>query len=210
VPPPDAAVISADLAGRDPVLAALIERYGPYRLPSAPRADRRFAALVQSITYQQLAGRAAEAIHGRLVAALGGDVTPTAVLALSEDELRACGLSGAKAASVRDLALKVDSGQVALERIGRMTDEDVVEHLIRVRGIGRWTAEMFLMFSLRRLDVWPVGDYGVRAGYAAAWGLAELPTPRGLEELGEPFRPYRSVVAWYCWRAVEQRSAVTG
>jgi DNA-3-methyladenine glycosylase II len=209
VPPPSAAAVCAELARRDPVLAGLVERHGVYRLHAAPRADQRFAALAQSITYQQLAGRAAAAIHGRLVAALGGEVTPTSVLALSEDDLRACGLSRAKAASIRDLALKVDSGQVALDRIGRLSDDDVVEHLVQVRGIGRWTAEMFLMFSLRRLDVWPVGDLGVRAGYAAAWGLAEAPTPGRLEELGEPFRPYRSPVAWYCWRAVEQRSVVT-
>jgi 3-methyladenine DNA glycosylase/8-oxoguanine DNA glycosylase len=199
----------AELARRDPIVAGLIERHGPVRLHRPPRAEERFATLAESIAYQQLNGRAAATIHARLVAALHGEVTPAGVLALSVEELRACGLSRAKAASMRDLAAMVTSGELALERIGRMSDEDVVDHLIQVRGIGRWTAEMFLLFSLRRLDVWPVGDYGVRAGYAAAWSLAEAPSPKQLDALGDRFRPYRSVVAWYCWRALDQRSVVT-
>jgi 3-methyladenine DNA glycosylase/8-oxoguanine DNA glycosylase len=118
--------------------------------------------------------------------------------------LRACGLSGAKTASLLDLADKVASGEVALERLGRLPDEDVVAHLTVVRGIGPWTAQMFLMTALSRLDVWPTGDYGVRAGYARAWGMDALPDPKDLHGLGEPFRPYRSLVAWYCWRAADE------
>ena len=156
------------------------------------------------IVYQQLAGRAAAAIHGRFAALFDGDgPTPEAVLALPVDAIRAAGLSGAKTASIRDLATKVLDGSVKLDRIGRLSDEEIVRELTLVRGIGRWTAEMFLMFQLGRLDVWPVGDYGVRKGYALLFGHDELPTPKALMELGEPFRPYRSVAAWYCWRAAD-------
>jgi DNA-3-methyladenine glycosylase II len=109
---------------------------------------------------------------------------------------------------VTDLAQKVISGQVSLDRIGRLSDEEVVEHLVQVRGIGRWTAEMFLLGTLGRLDVWPTGDYGVRAGFASAWGLPEIPAPADLVEFGEPFRPYRSVVAWYCWRVADNPTPV--
>jgi DNA-3-methyladenine glycosylase II len=166
--------------------------------------DSHFAALVRSVTYQQLAGAAAAAIHGRLVAALGGDVTPEGVLALSSEALRAAGLSGNKAASLRDLSTKVLDGTVVLDPRGlsREGDEEVITRLSSVRGIGRWSAEMFLMFQLRRLDVWPTGDLGVRRGYGLAWGI-NMPTPRQLEPLGDRFRPYRTVVAWYCWRAAE-------
>ena len=124
--------------------------------------------------------------------------------------LAACGLSGAKAASIRDLAEKVVSGQIALDRIGRLTDEDVVAHLCQVRGIGPWTADMFLLGTLARLDVWPTGDYGVRAGFARAWDLPQIPTPKELAVRGEPFRPYRSLVAWYCWRAADDRMVLPG
>jgi 3-methyladenine DNA glycosylase/8-oxoguanine DNA glycosylase len=193
-------------AGRDPVLGALVERHGtPPARPHVP-AGLRFATLARSILYQQLAGNAAAAIHGRFVTAVGGVVTPEAVLAASPEDLATCGLSRAKAASIRDLADKVSSGQVSLERIGRLGDEEVVEHLVQVRGIGRWTAEMFLIGTLGRLDVWPVGDYGVRAGYGQGWGLPGIPTPAELTVLGERYRPYRSVVAWYCWRVVDDRT----
>ena len=172
---------------------------------------RRFDDLARSIVYQQLAGRAAASIHGRFVEALDGEVTAERVLATPERCCGACGLSGAKTASLLDLADKVASGEVALERIGRMSDEDVVAHLTVVRGIGPWTAQMFLMSTLSRLDVWPTGDYGVRAGFARAWGLEELPAPRRTSHgLGEPYRPYRSLVAWYCWRAADDRTPRDG
>ena len=184
------------------MIARFLDAVGPPRFRKP--MDSHFAALVRSVTYQQLAGAAAAAIHGRLVAALGGDVTPEGVLALSSEALRAAGLSGNKAASLRDLSTKVLDGTVVLDPRGlsREGDEEVITRLSSVRGIGRWSAEMFLMFQLRRLDVWPTGDLGVRRGYGVAWGI-NMPTPRQLEPLGDPFRPYRTVVAWYCWRAAE-------
>ena len=190
------------LAGRDPVIARLVDAAGLPRLHA--RADNHFAALVRSIVYQQLAGAAASAIHGRLVTTLGGAVTPEAIEAASPAALRTAGLSGNKEASLRDLAAKVLDGTVVLDPRGlaRLGDDDVIERLSTVRGIGRWTAEMFLLFQLRRLDVWPTGDLGVRRGYGLAWGVP-MPSPKELELLGEPFRPYRSVAAWYCWRASE-------
>jgi DNA-3-methyladenine glycosylase II len=190
------------VAARDPVLARLISTAGPPRL-RRPQ-ETHFASLVRAIVYQQLAGAAASAIHGRLVAALGNQVAPENLLALSPEQLRAVGLSANKAASLRDLATKVLDGTVVLDPRGlsRQDDDEVIARLSAVRGIGPWTAEMFLLFQLRRLDVWPTGDLGVRRGYGLAWGIP-MPTARELEPLGEPFRPYRSVVAWYCWRAAE-------
>jgi DNA-3-methyladenine glycosylase II len=191
-----------ELSARDPVVAALVAAVGPPRL--RPPQETHFEALVRSVVYQQLAGPAAAAIHGRLVAALGHDVEPTRLLALDGGALRSAGLSANKAASLRDLAAKVLDGTVVLDtrRLARENDEEVIARLSTVRGIGRWTAEMFLIFQLRRLDVWPTGDLGVRRGYGLAWRVP-MPTARELEPLGDPFRPYRSVVAWYCWRAVE-------
>ncbi len=191
------------LAARDPVLAGLIEAAGPIRIGRRGTASH-FAALVEAIVYQQLAGAAARAIHGRLVAAVDGDVEPEALLSLSDETLRAVGLSTNKIRSLRDLATKVVDGTVVLapRRLSRQSDENIVASLSTVRGIGPWTAQMFLIFRLRRLDVWPVGDLGVRQGYGLAWKVP-MPSARELEPLGEPYRPYRTVVAWYCWRAVE-------
>jgi 3-methyladenine DNA glycosylase/8-oxoguanine DNA glycosylase len=198
---------AGELAGRDPVLADLVRRHGtPPARPHVP-AGLRFATLANAILYQQLAGSAAAAIHGRFVTALGGAVTPESVLATPPEVLASCGLSRAKAAAIRDLADKVAGGQVALGRIGRLGDEEVVEHLVQVRGIGRWTAEMFLISTLGRLDVWPTGDYGVRAGYGRGWGLDGTPSPAELAAFGDRYRPYRSVVAWYCWRVLDERPA---
>jgi DNA-3-methyladenine glycosylase II len=190
------------LAERDPVLRRLIAEAGPPRV--TPPSDTHFAALVRAVTYQQLAGAAATAIHGRLITALGGEVTPERLLALPAETLRSAGLSGNKAASLQDLATKVLDGTVVLDPAGlrRQGDAEVVERLSAVRGIGKWTAEMFLMFQLRRLDVWPTGDLGVRKGFGLAWRIP-TPTPKQLEALGDPYRPYRSVLAWYCWRAAE-------
>jgi DNA-3-methyladenine glycosylase II len=191
---------AAEVARRDPVLAGLMNRTGPFRLPR-PTTDH-FAALAESILYQQLAGAAAAAIHRRFVALFDGDLSPEAVLALPGERLRSAGLSGSKAASIRDLAAKVADGTVPLDHINRLPDEKVIDRLTVVRGIGRWTAEMFMIFQLRRLDVWPVDDYGVRKGYSLAYGLPELLRPKELRSEGERFRPYRTVVAWYCWQAV--------
>jgi DNA-3-methyladenine glycosylase II len=192
-----------ELGRRDPVIAALREEHGPPHLASPAPVASRFATLARSILYQQLAGTAARAIHGRFVESLGGSVTPALVLAAGPQALAACGLSRAKAAALVDLAERVSDGRLTLEHLGRMPDDEVIAQLVSVRGIGTWTAHMFLLSSLGRLDVWPVGDLGVRTGFAVAWGLADQPTPGELELLGEPFRPWRSVVAWYCWRAAD-------
>jgi DNA-3-methyladenine glycosylase II len=197
------------LAARDPVIARLLAETGPPRL-SRP-AESHFGSLVRAIVYQQLAGRAAAAIHGRLIAALDGDVRPETLAALSDESLRAAGLSRNKAASLRDLAAKVLDGTVVLSprALTIQSDDQIVARLSAVRGIGPWTAEMFLFFQLRRLDIWPVGDLGVRRGYGLAWRVP-TPTARELGPLGDPFRPYRSVAAWYCWRAAELYADAAG
>jgi 3-methyladenine DNA glycosylase/8-oxoguanine DNA glycosylase len=189
------------LADLDPVMAGLIERHGPPRLGGRRTGQSRFEQLAEAIAYQQLAGKAAETIWGRVRATVDGPFTPMAVLDVGPERLRAAGLSNAKMLSMLDLAAKVEGGQVRLDRIGRLADDAVVEELTVVRGIGVWTAEMFLIFTLRRLDVWPVGDYGVRAGYARAYGWTELPTSKELAPLGDAFRPVRTLAAWYLWRA---------
>lgn len=184
------------------MIARLVEGAG---LPSFPRpTETHFAALVRSVTHQQLAGAAAQAIHGRLVHALGDEITPARLLATPTEDLRAAGLSGNKVLSLQDLATKVLDGTVVLEsrRLARESDEEVVARLTTVRGIGKWSAEIFLMFQLRRLDVWPTGDLGVRKGFGLAWGIP-TPAPKELDALGEPYHPYRSIVAWYCWRATQ-------
>jgi DNA-3-methyladenine glycosylase II len=213
-PPPRSRKVSPraaalELAERDPVLARLVADAG---MPSFPvPTETHFATLVRAITYQQLAGGAARAIHGRLITALGDEVAPERLLALSDEALRGAGLSANKTASLRDLSAKVLDGTVVLEprRLARQSDAEVAERLMTVRGIGQWTAEIFLMFQLRRLDVWPTGDLGVRRGYGLAWDVA-MPTAKELDLLGEPYHPYRSVVAWYCWRAVDLYAARTG
>jgi len=192
---------TAEVAARDPALAAVIAEAGPIKL-RPPDPDGPFGAVVRAITFQQLAGAAASAIHGRVRALVDGPLTPEAVLALPEEALRGAGLSAAKTASVRDLAARTAGGEVVLDRTARLSDDEIVARLSQVRGNGRWTAEMFLLFELRRPDVWPTGDLGVRVGWGLAHGLDGPPTPAQLAELGEPLRPVRSVAAWYCWQAV--------
>ena len=192
---------TAELAHRDPTFVPVIARAGPARM-RAKDPDGHFGALVRAIAYQQLAGKAAAAIHGRFRALVPGPLTPEAVLALPETAMRGAGLSAAKTASVRDLAARAAGGELALAALPRLPDDEVVARLSAVRGIGRWTAEMFLLFELRRLDVWPTGDLGVREGWRLAHGLDLPPTPKALELLGDPLRPVRSVAAWYCWQAV--------
>jgi DNA-3-methyladenine glycosylase II len=191
------------LAKRDPVMKRALRTYGVPDLRRARPRRTHFAALTRAITYQQLAGRAATAIYGRFEALFDGPPTPEAVLALPDESLRAAGLSGAKTASIRDLAEKVEAGLVQLDRMARLPDEEVARELVLVRGIGQWTADMFLMFQLGRLDVWPTLDFGVRAGFSRLYGFEEPLTPKELLVEGERFRPYRSLVAWYCWRAAE-------
>ena len=189
-----------EVASRDRVLADLVARVGPIRhRPRDP--DGPFAALVRAIVFQQLAGRAAQAIYGRVRATVG-ELTAEAFTTVSDADLRAAGLSANKLASLRDLSAKVLDGTVVLTRSSRRSDDELIARLTAVRGIGRWTAEMYLMFQLRRLDVWPVDDLGVRQGYGLAWKLDPPPTAKQLEPLGDRFRPYRSIVARYCWTSV--------
>ncbi|GAC1527533.1 MAG: DNA-3-methyladenine glycosylase [Chloroflexota bacterium] len=190
-----------EVAARDPVLAHLVALVGPIRHRSRS-SDGHFGALVRAIVFQQLAGRAAQTIHARVVDAVGGELTPDSVSGVPDEALRAAGLSANKLAALRDLSAKVLDGSVALSTSARRSGEEIVASLATVRGIGRWTAEMYLMFELRRLDVWPVDDLGVRQGYGLAWSLAPPPTARELMSLGDRFRPYRSIVARYCWEAV--------
>jgi DNA-3-methyladenine glycosylase II len=168
-----------------------------------PEAGSAFESLLSAIVFQQLAGAAARAIHGRLVTALGGaPVAPEAVLTTNPESMRAAGLSANKLAAIIDLATKFVDGTVPTNDLDDMSDDDIVARLVTVRGVGRWTAEMFLLFELHRPDVWPVDDLGVRNGWARIHGMAAPPTPKALMVLGESLSPYRSTAAWYCWRAV--------
>jgi len=182
-------------------MATLIKSVGPIRMRDA--YDDHFAALVRSIMFQQLAGAAANAIHGRFLKLFADGLSPAAVLALPEGAMRTAGVSGSKAAAITDLARKVDDGTVPLEDVDSLSDDELVASMVQVRGIGRWTAEMFLIFQLRRLDVWPVDDYGVRKGWSTVHKLKEPIKPRALQAEGDRFRPYRSIAAWYCWRVVD-------
>jgi len=190
-----------EAAARDPVLANLVGLAGPIKhRPRDP--DGPFGALVRAIVYQQLAGRAALAIHQRVRATVGDTLTPETLTAVPDQALRAAGLSGNKLASLRDLSAKILDGTLELSRSARLSDDELIAALVTVRGIGRWTAEMYLMFELRRFDVWPVDDLGVRQGYGVAWRIEPPPSAKELAPLGDRFRPYRSIVARYCWAAV--------
>jgi len=184
-----------------PVFGPVVREVGPVEVPVHEGGP--FAYLTRAIVYQQLAGAAARTIHGRVLEVLGGEVTSATVTAASDEDLRGAGLSRNKLAAVRDLAEKAGSGEVALEELEAHGDHEVVTRLTKVRGIGPWTARMYLMFGLHRPDVWPVGDLGVRQGYAALHGL-EDPVPEAeLRARGDDYRPWRSAAAWYCWRALE-------
>jgi DNA-3-methyladenine glycosylase II len=187
------------LARRDPVLKQLVATIGPCTLTF--NADR-FGTLVRSIISQQISTKAALSIHAKLQTALGPDgVTPAAILAAADEHLRGAGLSASKTRSLRDLSAKVHSAAVPLDALHDLPDDEVVDSLLPVHGIGPWTAQMFLIFCLGRLDVLPVDDLGLRSGVQRQYGLAELPGRKELLELSEPWRPYRSVATWYFWRS---------
>ncbi len=187
---------------KDPAFGPYARTAGTIRWPEMAAEDP-FFYLARAIVYQQLAGKAAQTIHGRFVEALKGDVSPVKVLRVRETTLRKAGLSRNKLAAIRDLAAKVRSGEVGLHDLHEQDDAEVERRLTLVKGIGPWTAHMFLMFRLGRPDVWPVGDLGVRQGLAKVLGLADVPTQKEMEPLGESYRPWRSAAAWYCWRALE-------
>lgn len=186
---------------RHPDFGPWVEKAGPIRLPVWDQDA--FVYLSRAICYQQLATAAARTIHGRFVEALKGDVSPEKVLRVRETTLRKAGLSGNKLAAIRDLATKIRAGDVEVHDLDDQPDEEVIARLVQVRGIGEWTAQMYLMFKLRRPDVWPIGDLGVRAGYAKIHALPQMPTAKELGPLGDPHRPWRSAAAFYCWRALD-------
>lgn len=199
----------AHLREADPVLERLIARWGPFR----PRpASDPYASLVRSVLRQQLAGAAADAIERRWHALYGLDPIaqteppappPDAVLGTTDQAFRAAGVSRQKAAALRDIAQHVVEGRLDFARLGELPDAEVIPHLTAVRGVGEWTAHMFLLFHMGRPDVLPIGDLGVRRGMQMAYGLAEEPTPQRASQIGEPWAPYRSVGSWYMWRALE-------
>jgi DNA-3-methyladenine glycosylase II len=196
------------LAKSDPRFAALIERCRPFDV-AANKLVRPFDALAESIAYQQLSGKAAATIWGRVRALYRKRkaLDPGQVLQTPDEKLRACGLSRSKIAALKDLAAKTVDGTVPGRReLLRMTDEEIIERITKVRGIGRWTVEMLLLFELGRLDVWPVADYGVQKGFAKTFGKRKLPKPKQFAKIGEKWRPYRSVAAWYFWRALDKPS----
>jgi len=190
------------LLRRDPILADVIRRHGPCGLAAAQRADH-FTALVRAITGQQLSTKAAATIFGRLVALMPGGLTPAALAAISDEEMRAVGMSRQKSAYFRDLCGKVMSGALPLDALDAMSDEEVIAALTQVKGIGRWSAEMFLLFRLHRPDVLPVDDLGIVNAVKNVYGLRKKPTAERIRKIGEAWRPYRSVATWYLWRSLD-------
>ncbi len=191
----------------DPVVGGLIDRFGPYQ---PRRGSDPYARLLRSILYQQLAGPAASTIHRRFLALYGDDgrcPTPAEILSTTDDALRGAGVSRQKAGYMRDLAAHVGDGRLDFAGIDGLTDAEVSERLTAVKGVGEWSAHMFLMFELGRPDVLPVGDLGVRNGMRVAYGLDETPAPARAREIGAPWAPFRSVGSWYMWRAVEAGGA---
>ena len=190
------------LLRRDPVLAAVIRKHGACGLASAQRTDH-FSALVRAITGQQLSTKAASTIYARLAALMPGGVTPAALSALTVEQMRAVGMSRQKIAYFRDLCDKALSGVVALDSLESMTDDEVITALTQVKGIGRWSAEMFLMFRLHRPDVLPVDDLGIVNAVKNVYGLRKRPTADRIRKIGDAWRPYRSVASWYLWRTLD-------
>ena len=185
----------------DPVMGGIIERVGAYRIQFR---EPVFETLVKSIVYQRLSGRVAQVIFERLVAAVpGGALTPQGVLALRPAKMRALGLSKQKTAYIRDLARLTRDGDLDFQALPGLPDAEVIERLTQVKGVGVWTAHMFLIFALRRTNVLPSGDLGIRAAIRKAYGLPELPKPAEIEALGERWHPYCTVAAWYLWRSLE-------
>jgi DNA-3-methyladenine glycosylase II len=184
----------------DPVLRAIIERVGPCRMEfSVPE----FASVAEAIVYQQLNGKAAVTIFNRFAALAGDPLTPEGILKLSDAQLRAVGLSKQKSSYLQDLAKKTSDGLLNFARLPEMTDDEVIEHLTQVKGIGEWTAHMFLIFSLRRQNVLPTGDYGVQVAIKKHYKKRKLPKPKDMEKIARAWEPYRSVACWYMWRSLD-------
>ena len=194
------------LQNADPVLGGIIQRVGPYRMQ---HRDPNFHTLVRSIVYQQLSGKAALTIFNRLIAAAKVDpLTPESVLKLRPARMRTLGLSKQKLTYIRELARMTRDGEICFDQVHTLEDAAIIEHFTQVKGIGVWTAQMFLIFALRRLDVLPTGDLGVRAAIKKAYNLPELPSPAEMEKIAEAWRPYCSVASWYLWRSLDNQGAM--
>ena len=191
----------------DPVMAAIIERIGPFKMRYR---EPSFDAMARSIVFQQLHGKAAATIFERVRGAClngsvqnGDGITPASILALSEEQMRACGLSRQKLSYLRDLAQRTASGEIEFVRLPEMSDEDVIEHLTRVKGIGVWSAQMFLIFALRRPNVMPTADYGINFAIKKAYRKRQMPKPKQILKISRPWQPYCSIACWYLWRYSE-------
>jgi len=202
VTPDDYARARRLLVRRDPVLAALIRKHGACGLAAAQRSDH-FSALVRAITGQQLSTKAAATIYARLIALMPAGVTPEALMSLTDEQMRAAGMSRQKIAYFRDLAQKTLNGALPLDSIDTLTDDEVIAALTQVKGIGRWSAEMFLIFRLHRPDVLPVDDLGIVTAMKNVYRLRKRPTADRMRKIGESWRPYRSVASWYLWRSLD-------
>ena len=186
---------------KDPSLARIIKNIGEYQIK---KRRNHFAVLVESIISQQLASSAAEAIFARFKKLYPKFPTPRQILDTKDAKLRSAGLSGMKVEYLKDLAQKIEDGKLKMRSLSKMSDDEIIEHLTQVKGIGRWTAQMFLIFSLGRLDVFPTGDLGLRKGVQMAFSLSELPKPKEVEKIGERWKPYRSVATWYLWKSLQK------
>ncbi len=184
----------------DPVMSAIIERVGPFRMEFG---SPEFSSLAETIVYQQLNGKAAETIFERFAALAGEPLTPDGILKLSDAQLRSVGLSKQKSAYLKDLSVKTRDGLLDFGKLPDLPDEEVVNHLTQVKGIGVWTAQMFLMFTLKRPDVLPTGDYGVQAAIKKHYRKRKWPKPKDMEKIARPWAPYRSVACWYLWRSLD-------
>lgn len=184
----------------DPVLRAIIERVGPCRMEYGPA---EFSSVAEAIVYQQLNGKAAVTIFNRFADLAGRPITPEGILKLRDEQMRSVGLSKQKSAYLKDLATKTEAGLLDFSRLSELSDEEVIEHLTQVKGIGVWTAHMFLIFSLRRPNVLPTGDYGVQMAVKKHYRKRKLPKPQDMEKIAKAWEPYRSVACWYMWRSLD-------
>jgi DNA-3-methyladenine glycosylase II len=190
----------AHLKKSDPVLRAIIERLGPCRMEFGPP---EFHSLAEAIVYQQLNGKAAVTIFKRFAALAGEPLTPEGILKLTDEQMRSVGLSKQKSAYLKDLAAKTNAGLLDFSKLSALTDDDVIKHLTQVKGVGVWTAQMFLMFTLKRQNVLPTGDYGVQAAIKKHYKKRKLPKPEVMEKIAKCWEPYRSVACWYLWRSLD-------
>ena len=184
----------------DPILRAIIENVGPFRMEYG---QPTFHSLAESILYQQLNGKAASTILKRFTESAGDPLTPEGILKLSDEQLRAVGLSKQKSSYLRDLSAKTQSGLLNFEKLTDMEEAVVIEHLTQVKGVGVWTAHMFLMFTMRRPDVLPTGDYGIQVAMKKHYRKRKLPKPKDMEKIARPWSPYRSIACWYLWRSMD-------